>query len=109
MNGFLCQIIEPSLVRHAVMSNHNYLTLNLIYVLQVAEEYYGGMDWSRIICIDTEGGTSTCNGDSGGPLMTAEGRLTGVTSFGSIFGCEVGAPACFSAVPSYLDFINENL
>merc|ERR1711944_211853 len=63
---------------------------------QVAEDYYGGMD--------------TCNGDSGGPLMVgdASGPLTGITSFGSIFGCEVGAPACFTAVPSYLDWLNEN-
>ena len=77
---------------------------------QVAEDYYGSMDWERIICIDTTGGMGTCNGDSGGPLMVgdASGPLTGITSFGSIFGCEVGAPACFTAVPSYLDWLNEN-
>merc|ERR1712045_197593 len=31
-----------------------------------------------------------------------------VTSFGSIFGCEVGAPACFTSIPNYLDWLNEN-
>merc|ERR1719394_2302649 len=48
--------------------------------------------------------------DSGGPLMVgdANGPLTGVTSFGSIFGCEVGAPACFTSIPNYLDWLNEN-
>merc|ERR1712210_417497 len=51
----------------------------------VADEYYGTLDWDRIICIDT----------------------TGVTSFGSIFGCEVGAPACFTSIPNYLDWLNE--
>merc|ERR1712038_1729776 len=30
------------------------------------------------------------------------------TSFGSIFGCEVGAPACFTSIPNYLDWLNEN-
>jgi len=76
----------------------------------VADDYYGTLDWDRIICIDTTGGMGTCNGDSGGPLMVgnANGPLTGVTSFGSIFGCEVGAPACFTAIPSYLDWLNEN-
>merc|ERR1712088_1066338 len=76
----------------------------------VADEYYGTLDWDRIICIDTTGGMGTCNGDSGGPLMVgnANGPLTGVTSFGSIFGCEVGAPACFTSIPNYLDWLNEN-
>jgi len=76
----------------------------------VADEYYGTLDWDRIICIDTTGGMGTCNGDSGGPLMVgdASGPLTGVTSFGSIFGCEVGAPACFTSIPNYLDWLNEN-
>merc|ERR1712045_791163 len=76
----------------------------------VADEYYGTLDWDRIICIDTTGGMGTCNGDSGGPLMVgdASGPLTGVTSFGSIFGCEVSAPACFTSIPNYLDWLNEN-
>merc|ERR1711988_366984 len=76
----------------------------------IADEYYGTLDWDRIICIDTTGGMGTCNGDSGGPLMVgdANGPLTGVTSFGSIFGCEVGAPACFTSIPNYLDWLNEN-
>ncbi len=74
-----------------------------------AEAYYGDFDWENIICIDSAGGMGTCNGDSGGPLMDAAGDLVGVTSFGSIFGCEVGAPACFRSVPSYNDWISENM
>jgi len=43
--------------------------------------------WSlhdNMICINTDGGRSTCGGDSGGPLVTHEGnRLVGVTSLSS--------------------------
>jgi len=61
------------------------------------------------ICMKTVGGGSTCSGDSGGPLaiMEENGQYTqvGVTSFGVSFGCEVDAPAGFTRVTSYLDWI----
>ncbi|XP_050344567.1 brachyurin-like [Nymphalis io] len=64
------------------------------------------------ICTRTIGGTSTCRGDSGGPLVVQRNDkpvLIGLTSFGSAFGCEIGFPAAFVRVTSYLDFINQNL
>ncbi|RAK50809.1 hypothetical protein DJ017_19900 [Phenylobacterium soli] len=68
--------------------------------------------WSlhdNMICINTNGGKSTCGGDSGGPLVTHEGnRLVGVTSFVSSAGCQSGAPAVFSRVTGYLDWIRDN-
>ncbi|SPP80907.1 blast:Serine proteases 1/2 [Drosophila guanche] len=68
--------------------------------------------WSlhdNMICINTNGGKSTCGGDSGGPLVTHDGnRLVGVTSFGSAAGCQSGAPAVFSRVTGYLDWIRDN-
>jgi secreted trypsin-like serine protease len=47
-------------------------------------------------------------GDSGGPLYDAQGRVVGATSFGAAAGCEAGYPACFTAVPSYTAWINQN-
>ncbi len=65
------------------------------------------MNFTTKICIDTaEGGV--CSGDSGGPLVDlANGRLTGLTSFGFV-GCFSGTPACFTSVPYYLDWIKDN-
>jgi len=63
----------------------------------------------RNICISGNGGTSTCNGDSGGPLeyLYEDGkyRQIGITSFGSGFGCEIGMPAAFTRVTSFLEWI----
>lgn len=48
-------------------------------------------------------------GDSGGPLVLqgSDGRWTevGIVSFGSIEGCEVGAPVGFTRVTTHLDWI----
>ncbi|KAK2713059.1 brachyurin-like [Artemia franciscana] len=64
------------------------------------------------ICIDTTGGKSTCNGDSGGPLnyLMADGtyKTLGITSFGSSAGCEKDYPAAFVRVTAYLDWIASN-
>ncbi|KAJ8719663.1 hypothetical protein PYW08_011838 [Mythimna loreyi] len=64
------------------------------------------------ICTSGLGGSSTCRGDSGGPLVTlidGEPILIGITSFGSGLGCEVGLPAAFARVTSYVNFFNQHL
>merc|ERR1712002_854995 len=68
-----------------------------------------------IVCLDTTGGSS-CNGDSGGPLMSkqqskASGQKwiqDGIVSFGSTMGCEVGAPAGFTRTEYYREWISTN-
>ncbi|EDW61975.1 serine protease 1 [Drosophila virilis] len=63
---------------------------------------------SKVICIATPNKKSTCSGDSGGPLVDINsGKLIGVTSFGSIYGCEYGEPSGFTRVTSYLDWIKD--
>ena len=63
---------------------------------EAAEDFFGILDWDRIICIDTTGGGGTCSGTSG--------PSHGLWSF----GCYFGVPMCFTAIPSYLDWLNEN-
>ncbi|KAI8115125.1 Serine proteases 1/2 [Lucilia cuprina] len=70
---------------------------------------YGSTITSSNLCVKTPGGVSTCKGDSGGPLVLASsGVQVGLTSFGSILGCEKGFPAAFTRVTSYLEWINEH-
>ncbi|XP_072931561.1 brachyurin-like [Epargyreus clarus] len=64
------------------------------------------------ICTSGVGGTSTCRGDSGGPLVVTRNNafvLIGVTSFGSALGCEIGLPAAFARVTSFMGFINQHV
>ncbi|XP_050677510.1 brachyurin-like isoform X3 [Leptidea sinapis] len=61
------------------------------------------------ICTSGRGGASTCRGDSGGPLVAEVAKrpiLIGIVSFGITFGCEIGYPAAYARVTSFLDFIN---
>ncbi|CRL08189.1 CLUMA_CG020836, isoform A [Clunio marinus] len=62
------------------------------------------------ICLDTAGGKSSCQGDSGGGLtVDLNGRkvLVGVVSYGARIGCTLGHPAVFTRVSKYLDWIQE--
>ena len=70
-----------------------------------AEAFHGPLDWEATVCVDTGGDRATCKGDSGGPLFNAAGQLVGVSSFGAVFGCGVGAPACFVSISHHLDWI----
>ncbi|EDX09388.1 serine protease 1 [Drosophila simulans] len=78
--------------------------------VSVCQSTYGSLvATNNVICVATPNKVSTCNGDSGGPLVLAnEKYLIGVTSFVSSAGCESGAPAGFTRVTSYLDWIKEN-
>ncbi|KAK2726679.1 brachyurin-like [Artemia franciscana] len=73
-------------------------------------KFYGTIQTEHI-CIDSNGGMGTCNGDSGGPLNYDSGegvwKSLGITSFGSSFGCEAGFPDAFTRVTSYLGWISE--
>jgi len=71
------------------------------------ENYWGNLN-EGVVCIDTTGGKSSCNGDSGGPLSIpgAIYEQIGIVSFGSAAGCEIGAPAGFTEVTKYIDWIS---
>ncbi|GBP49199.1 Collagenase [Eumeta japonica] len=69
---------------------------------------YGPFVHATNLCTSGVGGRGTCSGDSGGPLVVTSGGqriLIGVTSYGAADGCEIGLPAGFARVTSFLSWI----
>jgi len=66
------------------------------------------------LCAGAERNRDSCNGDSGGPLMSTTGNKTaqfyieGIVSFGAKCGSE-GWPGIYTRVSKYLDWIQENV
>ena len=48
-------------------------------------------------------------GDSGGAILDASGRLASVVSFGSREGCESAAPNCYADVHHFQLWINSQM
>ncbi|KAH8313035.1 hypothetical protein KR067_010505 [Drosophila pandora] len=91
----------------AVASHLQYTDLTVITNDVCAKTFGTLIVTSRVICVDTPNAQSTCQGDSGGPLALDD-TLIGITSFGSADGCEAGAPAAFTRVTYFLDWIKAN-
>ncbi|KAH8364125.1 hypothetical protein KR084_002798 [Drosophila pseudotakahashii] len=92
-----------------VANTLQYETFDIVSVATCQSTYGSAVASSTVICIATPNKKSTCSGDSGGPLvLVSNSKLIGVTSFVSSAGCESGAPAGFTRVTSYLDWIKSN-
>ncbi|KAH8270133.1 hypothetical protein KR018_004313 [Drosophila ironensis] len=91
----------------SVASDLQYVDLTIISNDKCQQTFGSLIVTSRVLCVDTPKAQSTCQGDSGGPLAL-NNKLIGITSFGSADGCEAGAPAAFTRVTSYLDWIKTN-
>ncbi|EDV51083.1 serine protease 1 [Drosophila erecta] len=92
-----------------VANTLQYDVFNVVSVEACQGTYGSLIATSKVICVATPNKISTCNGDSGGPLvLSSNKKLIGVTSFVSSAGCESGAPAGFTRVTSYLDWIKSN-
>ncbi|KAJ9580605.1 hypothetical protein L9F63_024220 [Diploptera punctata] len=94
-----------------ISNNLNYINLPVI-TNSVCQLYYSSsIIVSSTICADGAGGRSTCNGDSGGPMVLSINGVTtqiGVVSFVSSRGCGSGYPSGYVRVTSFLSWISSN-
>lgn len=71
--------------------------------------------WERQICAGGEAGKDSCDGDSGGPLMTEVNayeprfELVGVVSYGPKVCGTAGVPGVYTHVYKYVDWIQQSV
>jgi len=73
---------------------------------QIADDYFSNtFEHEDFICTyQTSGGT--CGGDSGGPIVDANGNLVGAVSFGGQF-C-TSSPSCYTSLVVFKDWLRTN-
>ncbi|XP_066137496.1 brachyurin-like [Euwallacea fornicatus] len=77
-----------------------FLSCTIPYLFKVTE--------SQICTTGTQNSKNICLGDSGSPLVV-NGTQVGVASYGSDFGCSVGAPGVYTRLTSYYFWLTANL
>ncbi|XP_059050312.1 uncharacterized protein LOC131845288 [Achroia grisella] len=90
----------------------SHVQLQVITNAVCASTYGTSVVVSSTLCVSGANGQSTCGGDSGGPLWlwnNNQRTLIGVVSFGSASGCQLGFPAGFARVTSFLSWIQARL
>ncbi|KAL0828777.1 hypothetical protein ABMA28_003691 [Loxostege sticticalis] len=90
-------------------SNPDKRQANLLVITNdVCRQTFGNTIVASTLCVSTTHGSSTCPGDSGGPLAIGSGNnriLIGITSFGTQW-CTRGFPAGFARVTSFTSWIH---
>lgn len=86
------------------MSNLNQL---LIFRNSLSED-------NKQICVGGQEGEDSCSGDSGGPLMIQNGNpprwfLLGIVSYGASDCGKKDAPAVYTNVPQYIEWIRRKV
>nr|XP_020827619.1 LOW QUALITY PROTEIN: chymotrypsin-like elastase family member 2A [Phascolarctos cinereus] len=95
----------PDILQQAPLLVVDYATCSL-------SSWWGSSVKNNMVCAGGDGVTSSCNGDSGGPLncQTSDGswEVHGIVSFGSSLGCNYPRkPSVFTRVSNYNDWIDK--
>ncbi|KAM6174126.1 chymotrypsin-like elastase family member 2A [Erethizon dorsatum] len=88
------------------------LLLVVDYATCSSPSWWGSSVKTRMVCAGGDGVTSSCSGDSGGPLncQADDGKwqVHGIVSFGSGLGCNYYCkPSVFTRVSDFIDWIDE--
>ncbi|NXO62758.1 CEL2A elastase, partial [Phainopepla nitens] len=88
------------------------LLLVVDYATCSKRSWWGSIVKTTMVCAGGDGITSSCNGDSGGPLncQGADGRweVHGIVSFGSSLSCNYyRKPSVFTRVSAYISWIEQ--
>ncbi|KAJ8665279.1 hypothetical protein QAD02_006941 [Eretmocerus hayati] len=85
--------------------------VNEIIKEEGVEEEIQAVDGTNICTGPLVGGTSSCNGDSGGPLMTVnqdgQKEIVGIVSWGMVPCGRKGGPSVFVRVAAFIDWIED--
>ncbi|XP_063698556.1 collagenase-like [Culicoides brevitarsis] len=114
--------VKATVSGHGKTSDNSQVSTRLMYTharvianWQCARYYAPGIIVQSTLCATgwDNNRQSTCNGDSGGPLIAYDNNirqniLIGVVSFVSGNGCQTGIPFGFVRTTSYLDWIQRN-
>lgn len=82
------------------------LAVNNTVISNVECNSHYGVVRREEICLSGAGGRTSCNGDSGGPMIVGN-KQVGIVSYGSR-GCPAGAPSVYVRVTKFLDWIQSN-
>ncbi|KAG8236057.1 hypothetical protein J437_LFUL011980 [Ladona fulva] len=86
--------------------NRDLRFVNLTVISNIAcKDSWGNYILDGNICTDATTMKSTCSGDNGGPLVTADNILIGIQSFVATDGCQKGLSSVFTRVTHYLQWI----
>jgi len=97
---------RTSATASGVINKLQYGDLTIISNVQCAAALGTSIVGSDQICAETPNCISTCNTDTGGPLVEkSEGVLIGLAIFRAAAGCEKGIPFGFTRITSNLDWI----
>ncbi|CAI6101063.1 unnamed protein product [Clonostachys chloroleuca] len=94
----------------SLSANLRYVSVPVIDRAECAADYSGiNAITDNMFCAGLQqGGKDACSGDSGGPVLTEDGTLAGVVSWG--VGCaRAGYPGVYTRLANYIDWINQNI
>ena len=94
------------------MDHLNTVTVNIIKTLDECKRTWTAyFDSESMYCVDASQKKGACSGDSGGPMVYTQSNglqlLIGLTSFGTVRGCDNDDHRVFTCINAYRKWVCE--